>query len=299
MILPLSKYQHLVTLDSKIENTTVRFYAFPNVDSYLENNPELFTDLLKEIQPKIKVFQSFQYIENKDYEHLRKIVDGTPLERNATPMFLLLYGHMIAGENIDFGDISEASAIKLCEFASEFGKLLFNLNFLNSQMNRDYITASNMLKASFFQRSIKEFYILQKWLIDWAKYLIKEKSFHPNKTHYLKQGDVIRVDFGWRIGSEFGGIHYAIVIEKNNNPANPMVFLVPMSSYDPGYRINPNDVDLGKCIGDKYSFAVLTQTGSYSKMRILDNKAHGRISTELLTSILSKLSKRFGIDSSK
>lgn len=295
MILPLSKYQHLVTLNTKIDNTTVKFHVFPNADSYLENNPEILSGLLKDIQPKIKVFKGIPYIESKNYEHLRKAVDATPLGRNATPMFLLLYGHMIVGRNIDFGDISEVSAIKLCEFASEFGKLLFNLNFLNSQMNRDFITASNILKASFLQRSIKEFYILHKWLLDWAKYLLKEKSFTTVGMPHFKQGDIVRVDFGWRIGQEMGGIHYAVVIESNNNPKSVMILLTPISSYDSGYKIHPTNVDLGKCVGDKYSFAVLNQTGSYSKMRILDHKIYGRVQTELLKEILKKIHKKFGM----
>ncbi|MBQ8918758.1 MAG: type II toxin-antitoxin system PemK/MazF family toxin [Acidaminococcaceae bacterium] len=295
MILPLSKYQHLVTLGSKVENTTVRFHVFPDIDSCLEDNPELFSGLLKEVQPKIKVFQSMQYIESKDYKHLQKSIDATPLGRNATPMFLLLYAHMIAGKSIDFGAISESSAIKLCEFAATYGKLLFNLNFLNSQMNRDFITASNVLKASFLQRSIKEFYILQKWLLDWAKYLLKEKTFTTVGMPHFKQGDIVRVDFGWRIGQEMGGIHYAIVIESNNNPKSVMILLTPISSYDLGYKIHPTNVDLGKCVGDKYSFAVLNQTGSYSKMRILDHRIYGRIQTELLKEILKKIHKKFGM----
>lgn len=295
MILNLSKYNHLITLNEKSSDDIVSFKGFPDIDDNLKANSNLFSDLLKQVTPRIKTFKGLPYIDQNDYNMLRLEIDKPPLGRNATPMFLILYSNMISGKTIDFGEISESSAIALCEFAATFGKLIFNLNMLNAQMNKDFITASNVLKESFFQRSIKEFYILQKWLIDWAKYLLKEKIFNTSNMPHFKQGDIVRVDFGWRIGSEFGGIHYAIVIEKNNNPSNPMIFLVPMSSYEPGYRINRNDVDLGKCVGNKYSFAVLTQTGSYSKMRVLDNRIHGHVSNDILTSILSKLSVRFGI----
>jgi len=103
------------------------------------------------------------------------------------------------------------------------------------------------------------------------------------------------VDFGWRIGREFGGIHYAIVAEKNNNPRNSMIFLIPISSYKLGEKIHYNDVDLGTCINNKRSFAVLTQTGAYSKMRILNNHIYGRLSPSTMKEILDKIALRFGI----
>ena len=296
MLLPLVKYKHLVTLADKTENKIIPFSVFPNIDEILKENPDLFSDLLKLIIPKIKEYNGLQYINNKDYEYLRKIVEETPLGRNASPMFLFLYSHMISGRTLDLGAISEDSATKLCEFAAVFGKTIFNLNLLNTQMNRDYITASNVLKESFFQRSIKEFHILQKWLIDWAKYLLREKLFRPDGMPHFKQGDLVRVDFGWRIGQELGGIHYAVVVEGNNNPKSTMIILTPISSYDLGYKIHPTNVDLGKCIGDKYSFAVLNQTGSYSKMRILDNKTYGRLQADLLKEILKKLYKKYGME---
>lgn len=296
MLLSLSKYSHLIAVEENTSPNIVSFKAFPDIDNILIDNPNLFSDLLKLVKPKIKTYNGLQYINNNDYEYLRKIVEGTLLGRNASPMFSILYSHMISGMSLDFGSTSEDSAIKLCEFAAVFGKVVFNANLLNIQMNKDYITASNVLKESFLQRSIKEFYILQKWLIDWAKYLLKEKLFRPDGMPHFKQGDLVRVDFGWRIGQELGGIHYAVVVEGNNNPKSTMIILTPISSYDLGYKIHPTNVDLGNCIGDKYSFAVLNQTGSYSKMRILDNKTYGRLQTDLLKEILKKLYRKYGMD---
>lgn len=63
--------------------------------------------------------------------------------------------------------------------------------------------------------------------------LKNEKIFHQaNRKRFivLKRGSIIKIDFGLPLGSEFGGLHYAIVLHDSNS-ANPLVSVLPIKSY--------------------------------------------------------------------
>lgn len=73
--------------------------------------------------------------------------------------------------------------------------------------------------------------------------LKNEKIFHQNnKKHFisLKRGSIIKIDFGLPLGSEFGGLHYAIVLH-DSNAANPLVSVLPIKSYK-GNNLYKTDV---------------------------------------------------------
>lgn len=73
--------------------------------------------------------------------------------------------------------------------------------------------------------------------------LKNEKIFHQNnKKHFisLKRGSIIKIDFGLPLGSEFGGLHYAIVLH-DSNAANPLVSVLPIKSYK-GNNIYKTDI---------------------------------------------------------
>lgn len=270
------------------------FNAFPDVDKILEEYPAVFSELTDLIKANVKNKDGICFIDSIDQPALCSYIDNK-FSKNACTMFEILYWLMRNGHSINFGNISKISAEKLCQFAAFWNTNCNNSIKINATKNRDFIAAMNVLKESFFKRTFKEFYILQTWLITWAKYLLKETTFNPIQLPHYKQGDIIRVDFGWRIGSELGGIHYAIVLEKNNHPKNPMIFIVPISSYKLGWRVHFNDVDLGQCIGDKCSYAVLSQMGSYSKMRILEERVYRQLPKDQLSQILNKLAFRLAI----
>lgn len=71
---------------------------------------------------------------------------------------------------------------------------------------------------------------LSYWLKDYAKFLDYEPSFSPNKLKRYKRGDVVKVHLGYNIGSEEGGLHYCVVIDKNNSIHSPTITVVPLTS---------------------------------------------------------------------
>ena len=71
---------------------------------------------------------------------------------------------------------------------------------------------------------------LSYWITDWVKFLDFEPQFSPKSLRWYKRGEIIKVHLGFNIGSEEGGLHYAVVIEKNNPKSSPVVSIVPLTS---------------------------------------------------------------------
>lgn len=121
--------------------------------------------------------------------------------------------------------------------------------------------------------SPKKILILSDWLVKWATLLKDEINFSPRNYKKYKQREIILVDFGFNIDGEFGGRHYAVVLDKNNNPASQVIMVAPITSYDPdnGERPHATNIDLG--IGfihntPKGAAIVINQIRTISKMRI-------------------------------
>lgn len=79
-------------------------------------------------------------------------------------------------------------------------------------------------------KSLKKADLISYWLEQYSAYLIAEESYDYKKVMHYKRGDVIQLNFGFNIGSEHGGLHYAIVLDKNNLQSSPVVTVVPLSS---------------------------------------------------------------------
>lgn len=74
---------------------------------------------------------------------------------------------------------------------------------------------------------------LSYWLEDWTTFLDYESSFSPSSLKRYKRGEIIKVHLGFNIGSEEGGLHYAVVVEKDNSIHNPVITIVPLTSIKP------------------------------------------------------------------
>ena len=103
--------------------------------------------------------------------------------------------------------------------------------------------------------------LLGYWLKTYTKYLRREDSFDPHSVPNYKRGSIIQVDFGYRIGSELGGLHYAVVINKVSNYNSDVLMVVPLSSLH------------GRTTLSRYQ--ILLQDGVYTP---LNEKACGLIS---------------------
>lgn len=160
----------------------------------------------------------------------------------------------------------------------------------DEEMKKTLYTVENMLNSL----EPKQQHIMSEWLEIWSKYLSFEKSFIPEKLKFYKRGELVLANFGYNTGSELGGIHYAVIVEKNNNKANKNVVVVPLSSLEDGKTENDlhkSEIYLGNILPDtnKISYAMPLQIRSISKLRIYKPKTNKdgvyKISSEQLTKI--------------
>lgn len=122
---------------------------------------------------------------------------------------------------------------KLLEFQdnifNEFNKMLKNL-------------ANNNYKKSA---------LITYWLNDYKNYLENEDSFTPTKLVKYKRGSIIKVNLGFNIGNEQGGLHYCVVLNKDDSIHKPILNVIPLTSIkDPDKKVHYTNVNLGNEVYD-------------------------------------------------
>ena len=109
-----------------------------------------------------------------------------------------------------------------------------NINKLSTQI--DNLMECNQKKAA----------LITYWISSFSNFLQKETTFDPKFLPVYKQGTLVEVDLGFNVGSEQGGLHYAIVLNSNDKKNNPTLTIVPLSSIKEKTKLKEYDVFLGK-----------------------------------------------------
>lgn len=86
------------------------------------------------------------------------------------------------------------------------------------------------LIQSGIEKITKRAMLIAYWLKTYVKYLRREDDFSSESVFRLKRGAVVCVEFGYRIGRELGGRHYAVVLDANNSIHSNTVTVVPLGS---------------------------------------------------------------------
>lgn len=93
---------------------------------------------------------------------------------------------------------------------------------------------------------------LAYWIEDYSNYLNFEKEFNPLFLKTYSRGDVIKVNLGYNIGNEEGGLHYCIVVDKHNSKSSGILTVIPLTS-DKGKKLHFSEVNLGNEIFLKFN----------------------------------------------
>ncbi len=108
----------------------------------------------------------------------------------------------------------------------------------------------NRLDLSFLKHielaQYKQSELLAYWIHDFAVYHDEEKNFDIAKSGIYSRGDVIKVNLGFNIGNELGGLHYCIVLNKYDNTRNGTLNVVPLTSKKDNKKYDSSHVNLGK-----------------------------------------------------
>jgi len=128
--------------------------------------------------------------------------------------------------------------------------------------------------------SIKKVNLISYWQKDYINYIKDENAFNPINLKTYERGDIIKVNLGFNIGSELGGLHYCVVLDKKNNRNSPVITVIPLSSQKTT-KVNKNSIMLGNDIYNKL-VEKSNQLLEDSQKEIEENKSKLLIETKKL-----------------
>lgn len=115
---------------------------------------------------------------------------------------------------------------------------------------REYIYALQRSDSAHDKRRAA---LLSGWLIKYTSMLKNEDCFDPSRNIRYSRGDIVKVDFGYNVGNEEGGVHYAVVVDAQNALKSGTVTVIPLSSKKDGKELHYTEVDIGSELHDKTS----------------------------------------------
>lgn len=125
------------------------------------------------------------------------------------------------------------------------------------QNKKEAIKTLNKMLESFIndptEKHLKKAHLISSWIKTYTNMIKFEENFNPSKNISYKRGDILFVDFGFGVGSEFGGKHYAVVLDKHNYHNASSITVIPLSSLKEGKAIYKRDIFLGNELYEKLS----------------------------------------------
>ena len=122
--------------------------------------------------------------------------------------------------------------------SKKFEKVEFE-NFLSQTINS---LQSFLLKLFNRQdhRSQKRASLMTYWINDYINYQNNEDNFIPSNLPKYDRGNIVKVHFGYRVGNELGGLHYAVILDNNNSKKSGVVTVAPLTSIKDTTNISQN-----------------------------------------------------------
>lgn len=100
----------------------------------------------------------------------------------------------------------------------------------NDNIKTKAITALSELINTYVQNNDSRGEKLAYWINDYVNILKFENRFNPRMNKKYKRGEILKVNLGYNVGSEEGGLHYCVVIDKNNPLSSNTITVVPLTS---------------------------------------------------------------------
>lgn len=94
-------------------------------------------------------------------------------------------------------------------------------------------------------KHLKKANLISYWIKDYTRFINFEESFEPTRNIAYKRGNIVKLNFGFNIGSEYGGLHYGVVLDSHNAHNSPVVTVIPLTSIKVDKELHSNSVDLG------------------------------------------------------
>ena len=144
---------------------------------------------------------------------------------------------------------------------------------------------------------------LSYWLEDWIRFLSQEDDFSPRKLRRYKRGEIIKIHLGFNIGSEEGGLHYAVVVDNSPALSSPVLTIIPLTSIKPSTDLNNlrnGQVFLGNELFTNLNAKVMSTSKHLTDQineltSILDNDDDSDAKTQYMQAKLNELRNEFDL----
>ena len=103
--------------------------------------------------------------------------------------------------------------------------------------------------------------LISYWIKNFTDYQMQEETFNSSYLKEYKRGDIIKVNLGFRIGNEEGGLHYCVVLDKKNAKQHSTLTVIPLTSQKDGKKINSTSV----LLGNEIYISILSKANSLLK----------------------------------
>lgn len=114
-------------------------------------------------------------------------------------------------------------------------------------------------------KHLKKANLISYWLKDYIRYISNEETFSCEKLKKYNRGDIIKVNLGFNIGNEEGGLHYCVILDVINAKKYSTLTVVPLTSQKPHKTIPNSAILLGTEIYDSLSIKNKTLRESAGK----------------------------------
>ena len=139
---------------------------------------------------------------------------------------------------------------------------------------------------------------IAQWIENWVKYLKIEQVFNPRSIQALKRGSIVYADFGFNVGREYGGLHYAIVLNKIDARSNHLLHVLPLTSVKETTDISslkyfqlPIGDEVFQLLINKANRKIIELTELYDRFSKKDDELHKRV--EMVESLIEDNKKAF------
>lgn len=149
------------------------------------------------------------------------------------------------------------------------------MNKLSKEKNQiEKIDESNINYKHAYNSKERKFNWLGNWLQKESTIFKNEANKKFNNKPNFRRGEVIKVDFGINIGSELSNVHFAIVLNSDDNNSVDNITVLPLTSKSGYKRLYLGDLLKEFKNDNKYnkdSYALITQITTISKNKIFDD----------------------------
>lgn len=179
-------------------------------------------------------------------------------------------------------------------------------SFSESEVGMENLSRTlNLAKSRIGKLTEKKGSIFCEWIDKKTDYILKEIDFTPKSLRAYSRGEIILVELGYNVGSEYGGIHYVLVL-RDSTKTNPLLSVVPLTSLKENqYEIDDTEDDIKKKIHreslyighieglpEKKSVAIVNQVITISKIRVIDPKSAKQKVSKVSVDVLDELDKK-------